>query len=471
MKSHIQSGLAGFMFGAFLIFSLSLQAQGTNQTSATPVGGRIIRVGGDVVIQANETNQAVFVLGGNAVVRGTVQGGVVVVSGTADVTGTVDGDVAVVAGTAKLSRTAQVKRNLITLGSALQVDPSAKIDLNRIQLTVANDFNDLRWLANWVTHGLLRARPFPPQLGWVWAWIGVFLGLHILLAAVFPQTTQTTVNILGQRPVGSFFTGLLVLFLAAPLAGLLLISGVGVTVLPFLACAIVAALVLGKLALFLLSGRRLGGVLKHPVLLQPVTALVVGSAVFYVLYMIPVVGFLALGLATTIGLGAAVLTVISRLRQESAVAVAAGVGGAPAPLPVVLPLETAPVTEAELAQCPRAGFWRRLAATVLDFCLLIILLTVFRRIALLIWIAYHVCLWATTGTTVGGVVLGLKIVREDGRPLGWGVALARALTAMISALVFLLGFFWAGWSRTKQSWHDKIAGTLVVKVPRGTALM
>ncbi len=40
-----------------------------------------------------------------------------------------------------------------------------------------------------------------------------------------------------------------------------------------------------------------------------------------------------------------------------------------------------------------------------------------------------------------------------------------------SALAMFLGFFWAGWDPEMQSWHDRIAGTIVVRVPKPQALM
>jgi hypothetical protein len=39
------------------------------------------------------------------------------------------------------------------------------------------------------------------------------------------------------------------------------------------------------------------------------------------------------------------------------------------------------------------------------------------------------------------------------------------------AHTFFLGFFWIGWDRDKQGWHDKIAGTVVVRVPKSTSLV
>jgi uncharacterized RDD family membrane protein YckC len=79
-------------------------------------------------------------------------------------------------------------------------------------------------------------------------------------------------------------------------------------------------------------------------------------------------------------------------------------------------------------------------------------------------------MWSWKGTTIGGVVFGLRIVRRDGRPIDFAVALLRSLASFFSALVVFVGFFWAGWNREKQSWHDLIAGTIVIKVPKGVPL-
>src|SRR5205823_14906626 len=89
----------------------------------------------------------------------------------------------------------------------------------------------------------------------------------------------------------------------------------------------------------------------------------------------------------------------------------------------------------------------------------------------LVVFGYFVGMWTWKGTSVGKICLGLKIVRTDGTPIDFAVALVRSLASFFSALVFLLGFFWAGWDREKQSWHDKIAGTVVVQVPKGVSLL
>jgi uncharacterized RDD family membrane protein YckC len=87
------------------------------------------------------------------------------------------------------------------------------------------------------------------------------------------------------------------------------------------------------------------------------------------------------------------------------------------------------------------------------------------------WAVYHIVLWTWRGTTVGGVVCRLKVVRIDGQPLSFVVALVRSLASVLSAVALCLGFFWVGWTRERLAWHDMVAGTTIVKVPQGTPLI
>jgi uncharacterized RDD family membrane protein YckC len=150
------------------------------------------------------------------------------------------------------------------------------------------------------------------------------------------------------------------------------------------------------------------------------------------------------------------------------------VGAAPAALPTISPV----------LSCPRAGFWERMGAAFLDM-VAVGFITGFAHGSLgyllrflngppvffIVALAYFAGLWAWKGTTIGGIVLKLHVVRHDGGPLTFLVALVRGLAAAFSAVVFFLGFFWIGWDREKQGWHDKIAGTVVVRVPRSAPLV
>ena len=63
------------------------------------------------------------------------------------------------------------------------------------------------------------------------------------------------------------------------------------------------------------------------------------------------------------------------------------------------------------------------------------------------------------------------LVRLDGQPMTFSVALVRSLSSFFSAFALFLGFFWAGWDKQRQAWHDKIAGTVVVAMPKGISLI
>ncbi len=72
--------------------------------------------------------------------------------------------------------------------------------------------------------------------------------------------------------------------------------------------------------------------------------------------------------------------------------------------------------------------------------------------------------WVWKSATPGKMVISAKIV--DAKTLGepsMGQLIVRYIGYFISAFVFGLGFLWVAFDKRKQGWHDKIAGTLVIK--------
>ena len=123
---------------------------------------------------------------------------------------------------------------------------------------------------------------------------------------------------------------------------------------------------------------------------------------------------------------------------------------------------------------PRAGFFIRMAALLLDALLVAVVLHILRAdgdTELIVLAAYGAVMWKLRGTTIGGIVCGLRVVRLDGRPIDWPTAVVRALSCFLSLVVAGLGFLWIAIDAEKQSWHDKIAGTVVVQAPKGSSLL
>jgi uncharacterized RDD family membrane protein YckC len=92
------------------------------------------------------------------------------------------------------------------------------------------------------------------------------------------------------------------------------------------------------------------------------------------------------------------------------------------------------------------------------------------KLELLVLAAYGAVMWKMRGSTIGGMVFDLRVVRLDGRPIDWETAIVRALGCFLSLAVAGLGFFWIAFDHGKQAWHDKIAGTAVVRVAKSAPL-
>jgi uncharacterized RDD family membrane protein YckC len=81
-------------------------------------------------------------------------------------------------------------------------------------------------------------------------------------------------------------------------------------------------------------------------------------------------------------------------------------------------------------------------------------------------VAYHVGFWTWKATTVGGIICQLRVARVDGAPLRFVDSLVRGLVGIFSLAIFGLGALWILRDEYRQAWHDKVAGTVVVRVPR-----
>ena len=70
-----------------------------------------------------------------------------------------------------------------------------------------------------------------------------------------------------------------------------------------------------------------------------------------------------------------------------------------------------------------------------------------------------------TGQTLGKRLCNIRVVDADtGQPgVGTGRAVGRYLMSIVSGWAIGLGYFWMLWDPRNQTWHDKVARTIVVK--------
>lgn len=486
--------------------------------------GSATYVGPDERVEGN----AVAVMG-SLTVDGSVHENAVAVMGTNTINGKVEGDAVAVLGDLTLGPKARVDGDAVCVGGQIIKDPSAVVGGNSVAPLGALGVFHHGTASSWWEHGLSKGRPFAigPNLHLLWIANLFMAALYLLLAFLFPGGIRKCADTLEHRPGIVFLTGILAILATPVLFVLLLVTIVGIPVaLVVLPLSVVACVLFGKAALYSFVGRAIVGRDKHPAL-----ALLVGVAVIVALCFIPILGLMVWALVTFLGFACALTALFTSTKPAvpagtppaapppagavqpaaappagappSGIALMAAVpapvvssdpGAVPPPVqpapaepaPPVIPPAAAPVPPpvaavaaapalppfppASEAGLPKAGFWIRMAALLID----VILIAIIFHVAFLFMpaiAAYGAVLWRYKGATIGGIVFGLKVVRADGRQMDWVTAAVRALACFLSLVVIGLGFLWIAFDPEKRGWHDKIAGTVVVRLPKGLSLV
>lgn len=85
-------------------------------------------------------------------------------------------------------------------------------------------------------------------------------------------------------------------------------------------------------------------------------------------------------------------------------------------------------------------------------------------VSLVLFVTYDWYFWTRhNGQTPGKSLMKIRVIKKDGTPMQDGDSIVRAVVWHIGAACFGLGLLWAIWDENRQGWHDKIAGTYVVK--------
>ena len=446
---------------------------------------------------------------GNTTASGHVKDSAVAVMGNVQIDGPVDGDVVAVFGNVNLGPHARVGGDVTAVGGGVIRDPAATVG-GGVQ-SVGGFTSGFDHFRPWIDHCLFYGRPLAlvPGIGWAWGLAFIFLAFYVFLALLFRDAVTRCAVTVETQPGMTFVAALLSILLIPITIVLLCITVIGIAAIPFVIFGAFCAGLFGKAVMLAWLGRRVigrSGQLGHPAI-----AVVVGGLIVLVLYLIPVLGFLVYNILGLFGFGAVIYTLILAGRDRRAARPAAAPLGptsagsvppaaaAAGPTPAPAAADTVDATRAAAggerptaaaapgvapsphfidpalaATLPRAGFWIRMAALLLDLLMVGILMSMLHHssnLQLVVLAIYGALMWKLRGTTVGGLVFHLQVIRVDGRPIDWETAIVRALACFLSMAVAGLGFFWIAFDSGKQGWHDKIAGTAVVRVPRAMPLV
>jgi uncharacterized RDD family membrane protein YckC len=469
-------------------------------------------------------NEIVSIMGDTRV-TGPVGGDAVAVMGSVYVNSKIEGEVVAVFGNVELGSEADVAGDVVAVGGTIKRDPAAVVrgDVNNV--AVGLKVPNFAWLQPWIDQCLKYARPLALGPGLAWAWIVALISLltYVMTAWLAPRPVQRCVETFEQYPGVSLLTALAGVVLSPILMILLVITLIGILAIPFVGIALFCIGLFGKLVMLAWLGRRVTNRMTRsasdPVRGHMAIATLIGGLLVTALYLVPVLGFIVYKLLGFIGYGVVLYTLLLAFKQRSRPAQVASQNGSsgpeqasaqstaqshsaftaatasaesthtqaapahdftgdsadPATSGSTASASTSPAAEPVTSSLalPRATFWVRIGALLLDGILILFVLNLvgIDDVTLLALALYGALMWKFKGTTIGGLVFHLQVLRVDGRALDWPTVVVRALSCFLSLLPAGLGFIWIAIDDDRQSWHDKIAGTVVVRMPKGRSLV
>ena len=531
MKITFRWLLSGVLLACLLGCVMTAQAQDSDDSppqsdrsvvsvghgSVLPAGESaedVVSVLGSSRVDGDVSDSAVAVLG-DVTVNGSAGDSAVAVLGDVYINGKVNGDVVAVLGNVTLGPQAVIGGDVTEVMGTLNRSPTAVVQGGTTHV-LSGLFGNVEGLHIWFRECFFYGRPLAPSLDIAWAWWLALatLAFYLLIAAVFRDGLQRCVQTLEAHPGPSILTTVLAVLLMPVVLLALVITVVGIAVIPLLWIALFCAGIFGRIvALGWLGGRCLR-LANTGAAARPVLDVLVGGILVLALYMVPVLGLFVYVLLGLFGFGAVIYALLLAVRpppakpaaggprpaaatQSATAAPAAGMSAADAasagadanmgppgaqmdtssaPLPPPPHGAAAAVAPAmiDVTTLPRAGFWIRMLALLIDLILVGVAMSWLHHGSgglLVLLAAYGAIMWKLKGTTVGGIVCDLKVVRIGGGPLDWVTSIVRALGCFLSLVIAGLGFIWIAVDHEHQAWHDKIAGTVVVRVPKGAGLI
>jgi uncharacterized RDD family membrane protein YckC len=125
------------------------------------------------------------------------------------------------------------------------------------------------------------------------------------------------------------------------------------------------------------------------------------------------------------------------------------------------------------------GFWIRFLAVFLDLMLVYLpiallsyAISFFTQISTISYlinlcvVIFMIYLDGVKGGTPGKLILGLRIVNEEGKFIGMPNAFLRYIGKILSGAILGIGYLMIVWDEKKQSLHDRLAKTYVVKAEK-----
>jgi hypothetical protein len=233
------------------------------------------------------------------------------VGGNVEVDGTVLRDAVSVGGDVKLGPKAVVGGDAVSVGGSLDIDPAAKVGGSRVSMGLGS-LSGLHLGKK--HHEEAREKDeeehsgvggFFWDLGTSAARYTLFFVFGLLLILFAPDRVKSIGRELRRAPGRCVAVGLVGMVLLVPLCVLLVLTLIGILLIPFVGLAVALAVLLGMTAVALEIGERLP---PHQARRTQVLILALGVVVLFLATHIPFIGWAVLSAALVVSFGATLRT-------------------------------------------------------------------------------------------------------------------------------------------------------------------
>jgi hypothetical protein len=285
MRKSISMKFICFTIFLILLFLSAFSAEANN----------IIKIGGDMTIEAQQKANNVVVVGGQITVNGLVKNNVVAVGGSIVLTNkaVVRGNVVCVGGVVAQGNGSQVYGDITEINSSNIASAIASV--------LSGDWDGWPLIINFI----------------YLCFFAVIFIIALLMAILIPRPLIAIVNMIQNNKTKSFFWGFFTTLTIPPFFFLLIISIIGITLIPLIFAALLLAFALGFIGVSALIGNFILTKIfrKHKKSLVQETIL--GLILFWSIGWLPYIGWMVKVIAITFGLGGVLLILFNRKHQSA----------------------------------------------------------------------------------------------------------------------------------------------------------
>ena len=240
----------------------------------------------------------------------------VAIGGSVFVDGIVDGDAVAVGGSVHLGEEAIIHGDAVTVGGTIEEAEGSMVYGTTVDVGSFDFANIFKSSGFFGGHNGIPGIPiglkFIPLIG--------LFALVLLLAVLIPTELSTVASNIKNEPIIMFLWGVLGVILIVPLAVMLVVSIIGIALIPLEILAVFLATLIGYIAVAVIVGKKLLRALKTDTP-SVVLSAILGVLILWLVGLIPVFGSIVKAIAVIIGFGAVIIAVARRNKKTEEIVI------------------------------------------------------------------------------------------------------------------------------------------------------